>query len=79
MLSLKQIENVKIKMVKLGLNQQKLARQIRCSNGALSQIFNQEKDFPNIENRLLGWYKDPTAGNGDLNAKGKGHKQVSTL
>lgn len=60
MLTNKQIENVKIMMVKTGLNQQKLARRIRCSNGALSQIFNQTKEFPNIERRLLGWYNNPT-------------------
>lgn len=58
MLSLKQIEKVKVKIVKDKINQSKLARKILCSNGTLTQIFQQTKDFPKVERRLLEWLNE---------------------
>lgn len=58
MLTTKQIERIKIKLVREKLNQSKLARRIRCSNGALTRMFNREKDFPNIEKRVLDWLNE---------------------
>ena len=58
MLSTRQIEKIKIKIVKDKINQSKLARKIQCSNGALTRIFNQELDMPNIEKRLLEWLNE---------------------
>ena len=58
MLTTKQIEKIKIKIVKDKINQSKLARKIQCSNGALTRIFNQELDMPNIEKRLLEWLNE---------------------
>lgn len=55
MLSNKNIERVKIKMVKENLNNSKLARIIRCSNASLSIMFNKEKTLSNVENRLIQW------------------------
>ena len=58
MLSLKQIEKVKVKIVKDKINQSKLARKILCSNGTLTQIFQQTKDFPKVERKLLEWLNE---------------------
>ena len=58
MLTTKQIERIKIKLVREKLNQSKLARIIRCSNGALTRMFNREKGFPNIEKRVLDWLNE---------------------
>lgn len=58
MLSEKQIEKVKVKIVKDKINQSKLARKILCSNGTLTQIFQQTKDFPKVERRLLEWLNE---------------------
>ena len=55
MLSLKQIEKAKLRMVREKLNQSKLARKIYCSATTLTMMFNQEKDFPKVEQRLLDW------------------------
>lgn len=55
MLSLKQIEKAKLKMVREKINQCKLARKIYCSPTTLTMMFNQEKDFPKVEQRLLEW------------------------
>lgn len=58
MLSEKQIEKVRVKIVKDKINQSKLARKILCSNGTLTQIFQQTKDFPKVERRLLEWLNE---------------------
>lgn len=56
MLSLKQIERIKIKMIKENLSQIELAKIMNCSNACVSQIFNQIKDFPKVEQNILKWY-----------------------
>lgn len=58
MLSEKTVEEVKIKMAKENLTQNKLARLLRCSNGCLSGILNLKKDFPKIEKRIYLWLED---------------------
>lgn len=58
MLSGNQIEKIKIKMVKDKITQCKLARLLHCSNGCLSDLLNNKKDFPKIEKRLELWLED---------------------
>lgn len=55
MLTNNQIKRIKIKLVKENINQSKLARRLHCSNGAISRVFNQEKDFKVLEGKLLDW------------------------
>ena len=55
MLTNNQIKRIKIKLVKENINQSKLARRLHCSNGAISRVFNQEKDFKVLETKLLNW------------------------
>ncbi len=55
MLTPKQIEKVKIKIVKDNITQSKLSRKCLCSNSSMSNILNRVKEHPNIEKRLLIW------------------------
>ena len=56
MLSLKQIERIKIKMIKENLTQKELAKKTNCSNACISLMFKQDRDFPKAENRILSCY-----------------------
>ena len=55
MLTNNQIKRIKIKLIKENINQSKLARRLHCSNGAISRVFNQEKDFKVLETKLINW------------------------
>lgn len=55
MITIKELEKIKIKMVNENINKSKLARKIKCSNGSLTIIFQQVKNMPNVENRLKEW------------------------
>lgn len=55
MLNDKQIEEIKIKIVKEKITQSKLSRICRCSNASMSNMLNQTKEHPNIEKRILEW------------------------
>lgn len=57
MLSLKQIERIRIKMIKENLSQCELAKKTNCSNTCISLMFKQERDFPKIEKRIMEWYE----------------------
>lgn len=58
MLTRKEIEKIKIKMLKKGFNQTKLANLLFVSSATLSLIFRQMKDFPKAENKLKDWLKE---------------------
>lgn len=58
MLSKTQIRKVKIKLILKNINQSKLARRLHCSNGAITRVFNQEKDFPVLEKKIIDWLED---------------------
>lgn len=65
MLTIKQIKRIKIKLIKIDINQSKLARRLHCSNGAITRVFNQEKDFPILERKLIEWLEDNKGGTND--------------
>ena len=62
MLTAKQIEKIKIKMVLNNLNQSKLARRLHCSNGAITRVFNQDKNCSKLEQKMLDWLNDTSRG-----------------
>ena len=57
MLSDKKIEKVKIKLVKNNFKQFDLAKELNCSESALSLVLKKKKDLPDVEIKILEWLK----------------------
>lgn len=55
MLNKKEIEKIKIKMLKKGINQTKLSNLLGISNTSLTFALKRTKNFPNVEDKLKIW------------------------
>ncbi len=55
MLTERQIEKAKIKMIKESLNCKGLAKTIGCSQSSLSYVFNGLKNLPKVEKSIKDW------------------------
>ena len=55
MLNKNEIEKIKIKMLKKGINQTKLSNLLGISNTSLTFALKRTKNFPNVEDKLKIW------------------------